>query len=452
MSDLDDSTLPHAKRYQALQDQAAAFSSVQGEIEQLETERSQLIYRIESLRNQASKDDAGSFDRILLATTEMRSLQEEDMRQQRKLEEASEAFETIAAHYADTERRLAVLEKCMPSSSDENEDSPTVESILDYLARDAQEFSINVRSDLHLSRHRARERLQDFSSESEPTDDDLYALKDRVAQLEEEIDQKRAAIERKQRQRGNGGGTGGGVDIFVNYNREAAKNLAERNVLLEKKRKEVLRIEAVTKELVSEADKSVSTDLGVQKEAKKKASKMESSDIASLRRTEQLLRNQLVQESRQNDAEGRGHGGAADVASSDELKEKKAVLLDLRVEHKEKRDRYERLKCRFNTDRQTLQDEVDRLEKEWIGIANSNKKLEKSNEETEAALKELNDFDSVAEAYAAEFAHNESELRKLRDEKRIVDEHYSHGSMQRGLFAKVEKILTLGKQNLAEAF
>lgn len=434
MSDLDDSTLPHAKRYQALQDQAAAFSSVQGEIEQLETERSQLIYRIESLRNQASKDDAGSFDRILLATTEMRSLQEEDMRQQRKLEEASEAFETIAAHYADTERRLAVLEKCMPSSLDENEDSPTVESILDYLARDAQEFSINVRSDLHLSRHRARERLQDFSSESEPTDDDLYALKDRVAQLEEEIDQKRAAIERKQRQRGNGGGTGGGVDIFVNYNREAAKNLAERNVLLEKKRKEVLRIEAVTKELVSEADKSVSTDLGVQKEAKKKASKM------------------LVQESRQNDAEGRGHGGAADVASSDELKEKKAVLLDLRVEHKEKRDRYERLKCRFNTDRQTLQDEVDRLEKEWIGIANSNKKLEKSNEETEAALKELNDFDSVAEAYAAEFAHNESELRKLRDEKRIVDEHYSHGSMQRGLFAKVEKILTLGTQNLAEAF
>ena len=447
MSGLDDSTLPHAKRYQALQDQ---FSSVQGEIEQLETERSQLVYRIESLRNQASKDDAGSFDRILLATTEMRSLQEEDMRQQRKLEEASEAFETIAAHYADTERRLAVLEKCMPSSSDENEDSPTVESILDYLARDAQEFSINVRSDLHLSRHRARERLQDYSSESEPTDDDLYALKDRVAQLEEEIDQKRAAIERKQR--GNGGGTGGGVDIFVNYNREAAKNLAERNVLLEKKRKEVLRIEAVTKELVSEADKSVSTDLGDQKEAKKKkASKMES-DIASLRRTEQLLRNQLVQESRQNDAEGRGHGGAADVPSSDELKEKKAVLLDLRVEHKEKRERYERLQLRFATDRQTLQDEVDRLEKEWMGIANSNKKLEKSNEETEAALKELNDFDSVAEAYAAEFAHNESELRKLRDEKRIVDEHYSHGSMQRGLFAKVEKILTLGKQNLAEAF
>ena len=429
--------------------EAAAFSSVQGEIEQLETERSQLIYRIESLRNQASKDDAGSFDRILLATTEMRSLQEEDMRQQRKLEEASEAFETIAAHYADTERRLAVLEKCMPSSSDENEDSPTVESILDYLARDAQEFSINVRSDLHLSRHRARERLQDFSSESEPTDDDLYALKDRVAQLEEEINQKRAAIERKQR--GNGGGTGGGVDIFVNYNKEAAKNLAEKNVLLEKKRKEVLRIEAVTKELVSEADKSVSTDLGDQKEAKKKASKMES-DIASLRQTEQLLRNQFVQESRQNDAEGRGHGGAADVASSDELKEKKAVLLDLRVEHKEKRERYERIKLRFATDRQTLQDEVDRLEKEWMGIANSNKKLEKSNEETEAALKELNDFDSVAEAYAAELAHNESELRKLRDEKRIVDEHYSHGSMQRGLFAKVEKILTLGKQNLAEAF
>ena len=426
-----------------------AAAIVQDEIEQLETERSQLIHRIDSLRNQASKDDAGSFDRILLATTEMRSLQEEGMRQQRKLEEASETFETIAAHYADTERRLAVLEKCMSSSSDGDEDLPTVESILDYLARDAQEFSISVRSELALSRHRARERLQDFSSESEPTDDDLYALKDRVAQLEEEIDQKRAAIERKQRS--NGGGTGGGVDIFVNYNREAAKNLAERNALLEKKRKEVLRIEAVTKELVSEADKSVSTDLGDQKEAKQKTSKMES-DIASLRRTEQLLRNQLLQESRLNDAEGRGHGGTDDVASSDELKERRAVLLDLQVEHKEKKERYERLKLRFATDRQTLQDEVDRLEKEWMSIDNSNKKLEKSNEETEAALKELNNFDSVAEEYAAELAHNESVLRKLRDEKRFIDEHYSHGSMQRGLFAKVEKMLQLGKQNLAEAF
>ena len=131
-----------------------AAAIVQDEIEQLETERSQLIHRIDSLRNQASKDDAGSFDRILLATTEMRSLQEEGMRQQRKLEEASEAFETIAAHYADTERRLAVLEKCMSSSSDSDEDLPTVESILDYLARDAQEFSISVRSELALSRHR----------------------------------------------------------------------------------------------------------------------------------------------------------------------------------------------------------------------------------------------------------------------------------------------------------
>jgi DNA repair exonuclease SbcCD ATPase subunit len=381
----------------------------------------------------------------------MRSLQEEGIRQQRKLEEASEAFETIAAHYADTERRLAVLEKCMSSSSDDDEDSPTVESILDYLARDAQEFSISVRSELALSLHRARERLQNFSSESEPTDDDLYALKDRVAQLEEEIDQKRAAIERKQRGNGTSSGTGGGVDIFVNYNREAAKNLAEKNALLEKKRKEARSIEAVIKVLVSEADKSVSTDLGDQKEVKQKVSKMES-DIASLRRTEQLLRNKLVQESRLSDTAGRGHGGAADVASSDELKEKRAVLLDLQAEHKEKRERYERLKLRFATDRQTLQDEVDRLEKEWMSIDNSNKKLEKSNEETEAALKELNNFDSVAEEYAAELAHNESVLRKLRDRKQVIDEHYSHGSMQRGLFAKVEKMLQLGKQNLAEAF
>ena len=145
------------RQYSALQKEVVPFAQLHEEIQQLETERTHLAHRIDDLQNQAkSRSDPELFGKIFNATSEMRLLQEEEIRQQQQLKEAAKLFEVMNESYTDTEERLALLERCTLSSS--GEELPTVDSILEYLVRNVQEYSTNVRLDLTLSHHRAKKR------------------------------------------------------------------------------------------------------------------------------------------------------------------------------------------------------------------------------------------------------------------------------------------------------
>ena len=408
------------RQYSTLQKEAAPFAQLYEEIQQLETERTHLAHRIDDLQNQAkSRSDPGLFEKIFNATSEMRLLQEEEIRQQQQLKEAAKLFEVMNESYTDTEERLALLERCTLSSS--GEELPTVDSILEYLVRNVQEYSTNVRLDLTLSHHRAKKRLTELSSNPQLTNDNLLALKLQVDRLEEDCKLKKAAIERR---RASDGGVGG-VDIFVTYNNEAAMTLAERKTSLENKRKELLNIEEVTKELEIKVGRSTATKTG-------------GTEVSLIRPIDQI------------EAKGRGHDdtNVNDEASPKELKHKRGELLDLEDEHKIKRERYERLSLRFAADRQSLKDEVAKLEKDWMNIDSNQKELQETKEKTEGALKRLDDFDTVAAEYQKEIAHQEETLHQLHEKKRSIEEQYSYGSKQRDLFAKVESLLRIQQQEL----
>lgn len=393
------------RQYSALRKEATASAELGEEIEQLETERAQLANRIDDLQNEArGRGDLRSFGQIFHATSTMRLLQEEASRQQRKLEETSELFEAISQTFADTEERLNVLERCMLSSA--GEEPPTVQSILEYLARDVQDCFTNVRSDLALSHHLARERLDELSSESQPTDEAVLALTNEVNRLEEDC---------KVLRRGTGGADVSGVDVFVTYNNEAARTLAARKTVLETKRKEFLKIQAVTNELENEASATRKI-----KDVKQKAER------SSQNGTEELCRDDT---------------GVADEAVLSKLKEMRAELLDMEDEHKAKRERYERLSIRFATDRQSLEDDVDRLEKEWMTVNSTQKELQQSKNKMDVALKKLNDFDATAAMYEKELAQQDSMLHQLQKKKHNIEEQYTCGSKQRDLFNKVERLL-----------
>lgn len=406
------------RQYSALQKEVVPFAQLHEEIQQLETERTHLAHRIDDLQNQAkSRSDPELFGKIFNATSEMRLLQEEEIRQQQQLKEAAKLFEVMNESYTDTEERLALLERCTLSSS--GEELPTVDSILEYLVRNVQEYSTNVRLDLTLSHHRAKKRLTELSSNPQLTNDNLLALKLQVDRLEEDCKLKKAAIERR---RASDGGVGG-VDIFVTYNNEAAMTLAERKTSLENKRKELLNIEEVTKELEIKVGRSTATKTG-------------GTEVSLIRPIDQI------------EAKGRGHDNTNvnDEASPKELKHKRGELLDLEDEHKIKRERYERLSLGFAADRQSLKDEVAKLEKDWMNIDSNQKELQETKEKTEGALKRLDDFDTVAAEYQKEIAHQEETLHQLHEKKRSIEEQYSYGSKQRDLFAKVESLLRIQQQ------
>ena len=411
------------RQYSALQKEVAPFAQLGEEIEQLETERTQLAHRIGDLQNQAkNRSDPELFEKILNATSAMRLLQEEEIRQQQQLKETAKLFEVVNRNYSDADEHLALLERCILSSSGEK--LPTVDSILEYLARSAKEYSTNVRSDLTLSHHRAKERLNELSSDSHFTNDNLLALRLQVDKLQEDCKLKEVAIGR--RRAGNNGGGTSGVDIFITYNNEAATTLAAKKVTLETKRKELLGAEAMLKELEIEVGESRST----------------------VTKTDSLILpiNQpsvAVKDRRHDD-----DTGVTDEASSRELEQRRAELLDLEDEHKTKRERYERLSLRFAADRQSLEDEVARLEKDWMSIDSNQKELQESKEKTEGALKRLDDFDTVAAEYQKEIAHQEEKLHQLHEKKRSIDEQYSYGSKQRDNFAKVERLLRIQQQDL----
>ena len=411
------------RQYSALQKEVAPFAQLGEEIEQLETERTHLAHRIDDLQNQAkNRSDPELFEKILNATSAMRLLQEEEIRQQQQLKETAKLFEVVNRNYSDADEHLALLERCILSSSGEK--LPTVDSILEYLARSAKEYSTNVRSDLTLSHHRAKERLNELSSDSHFTNDNLLALRLQVDKLQEDCKLKEVAIGR--RRAGNNGGGTSGVDIFITYNNEAATTLAAKKVTLETKRKELLGAEAMLKELEIEVGESRST----------------------VTKTDSLILpidqpSAAVKDRRHDD-----DTGVTDEASSRELEQRRAELLDLEDEHKTKRERYERLSLRFAADRQSLEDEVARLEKDWMSIDSNQKELQESKEKTEGALKRLDDFDTVAAEYQKEIAHQEEKLHQLHEKKRSIDEQYSYGSKQRDLFAKVERLLRIQQQDL----
>ena len=411
------------RQYSALQKEAAPFAQLGEEIEQLETERTQLAHRIDDLQNQAnSRNDPEFFEKIFNATSEMRLLQEEEIRQQHQLKETAKLFEAVNRNYTDTEERLALLERCMLSSS--GEESPTIDSILEYLVRNVQDYSTHFRSDFSFSHHRAKERLNELSSDSHINNDDLLTLKIQVDKLEKDCKLQKAAIER--RRTDNSDDNVGGVDIFVTYNNEAAMSLAEKKTVLKTKRKKLLGVEAGLKELEIEVGESRSA-----------VTKPGSTEVSFIRPIDQV-------------AKGRGHDDTdvTDEVSSKELKQRRAELLDMVDEHKTKRERYERLSLRFAADRQSLQDEVARLEKDWMDIDRNQKKLQETKEETEGALKRLDDFDIVAAEYQKEIIHQEETLHQLNEKKRSIEERYSYGSKQRDLFAKVERILRIQQQDL----
>ena len=71
------------RQYSTLQKEAAPFAQLHEEIQQLETERTHLAHRIDDLQNQAkSRSDPELFENIFNATSDMRLLQEEEIRQQ----------------------------------------------------------------------------------------------------------------------------------------------------------------------------------------------------------------------------------------------------------------------------------------------------------------------------------------------------------------------------------
>ena len=395
------------RQYSALQKEVTSFAQLSEEIEQLETERTQLTHRIDDLKNQAkNRSNPESFELISRATSEMRLFQEEEIQQQQQLEETAKRFEAVNRNYTDTKERLAVLERCMLSPS--GEESPTIDSILQYLAKNVQEYSTNTRSELALSQYRARERLNGLSSDSHVTNDDVLALKLQVDELEKECKKKKTAIERA---RDGSGGDVSGVGIFITYNNEAAMTLEAREDALETKRKELLCIEEVLKDLETEVM------------ANQRLTATKTEKLSLIRPT------------------NHDHACDADKATSNELKERRAELLDLEDEHKTKRERYERLSLRFAADRQILEDDVDRLEKEWVGIDKNQKELQQSNETTEVALKQLDDFATAAEKFQEEIANQKGKLHQLHQLKHEIEGQYSYGSKQRSLFSRVEKLL-----------
>ena len=213
--------------------------------------------------------------------------------------------------------------------------------------------------------------------------------------------------------------------VFITYNNEAATTLAERKTTLETKRKELLNIEEVTKELEIKVGRSTATKTG-------------GTEVSLIRPIDRVI------------AKDRGHDDA-DVtceASSKELKHKRGELLDLEDEHKIKRERYERLSLRFAADRQSLEDEVARLEKDWMSIDSNQKELQETKEKTEGALRQLDDFDTVVAEYRKEIAKQEETSHQLQKKKRSIEEQYSYGSKQRDLFAKVESLLRIQQQDL----
>lgn len=410
------------RQYSALQKEVAPFAQLHEEIQQLETERTHLAHRIDDLQNQAkSRSYPELFEKTFNATSEMRLLREEEIRQQQQLKETAKLFEDMNKNYTDTEEHLAVLDRCTLSSS--GEELLTVELILEYLVRNVQECSTNVRSDLSLSRHRAKKRLTELSSMSNPqlTNDNLLALKLQVEKLKEDCKLKKAAIGRR---RASDGGVGG-VGVFITYNNEAATTLAERKTTLETKRKELLNIVEVTKKLEIKVGRSTGTKTG-------------GTEVSLIRPIAQV------------EAKGRGHDdtNVPDEASPKELKHKRGELLDLEDEHKIKRERYERLSLRFAADRQSLEDEVARLEKDWVSIDSNQKELQETKEKTEGALRQLDDFDTVVTEYRKEIAKQEETSHQLHEKKRSIEEQYSYGSKQRDLFAKVESLLRIQQQDL----
>lgn len=309
--------------------------------------------------------------------------------------------------------------------SSSGEESPTIDSILEYLVRNVQEYSTHFRSDFTLSHHRARERLNELSSDSHISNDDLLTLKLQVDKLEEDCKLKKAAIERR---RTCSDDSDGGVDIFVTYNNEAAMTLAERKTVLETNRKELLGVEAVLKELEIEVDESRSA-----------VTKANRTEVSLIRPLDQIV---VAKDLNHDDAT------VTNEPSSKEIDQRKAELFDLEDEHKTKRERYERLSLRFAADRQSLQDEVARLEKDWVDIDSDQKKLQETKEETEGALKRLDDFDIVAAEYQKEIAHQEKTLYQLHEKKQSIEEQYNYGSKQRNLFAKIERLLRIRQHEL----
>lgn len=127
----------------------------------------------------------------------------------------------------------------------------------------------------------------------------------------------------------------------------------------------------------------------------------------------------------------------------DLLKKKKAMATVMEQEHREKKERYERLSLRFSTDRQAVEKEASLAQEEWKDVDASYRELLSTNDGAKIDLKKLENYSNISAEYEDKLAQKRSAIERLRDEKQNIMNNHSEGSKQRSLFLNLEKLLRL---------
>mmetsp|Transcript_15850 Transcript_15850/g.34440 ORF Transcript_15850/g.34440 Transcript_15850/m.34440 type:complete len:711 (+) Transcript_15850:147-2279(+) len=491
------------KAHDSLQKEARSGSDLEKDIHQLERETQQLRHRIEAMRNQSKNESA--FDRMLEVTAEMRKLQDEKLRLRTNLRNVNERSSSVSRDYSQIEQRASSLRRQIDDGSSvesilhglgrevqevaisvrsdlildyhiekerleklersERQPTPSEDSILDVQERVAEMESQYEQRSLELE---ARKR--ETAGEGTGRGDGATIFEKYAAEASSDLKEKKALLETRRTDASRLQSVVNDLEIMAN---EAMLGRGG---------------ERRSTEQLSAFGSSIRNKIKQYEDTKRNVSKMQS-ETASLRRTEEIMRGriakvdghlrereksegidgyldaQMTLEVRSEAATGlnakKGEtlesisnvvSRIAEVIATKEktlqpqidlLKEKKAMSRVLEQDHKEKKERHERLSLRFAADRQALEKEATRLQDEWKDVEAAYREILASGEGAKLGLKQLEDYSTISAEYEDNLVQQQSEIERLRDEKQNIMNSYSESSKQRALFLRLEKLLRL---------
>jgi len=477
-------------------------TELQREVTQLDSEREQLVQKIQSLRTKFEKDE--SFQVLLKVTSALRKEQEEEARISEKLVEQRYQLEQTEHMYIERSARLREMREAQAADGEGNPEATL--KMLRGEVQKGREALGRVRREYTEKVNRLKE-VDAALSDAPVSKDDIDGLEEEIGQMQGEIQ----ALEQKVSEHNQ--------DSRLSVYKQQAALVGKKKDIVLKERKQLEEDHVALSQELSLKEREYEQTKGHKymnrdefknyaaslrdKSAKFKRLKIELSELrgevavllrteqllqakdptpAGLRETEAMLEKASVEKSQVDKAKGKTLDEISGIVQkiNSQLKEKKNRLAPqikalrtvrqdfqvVEVRYLEKKGAYDQAKSTVDTELTRLSGEVRQLESVVLESEQSyhelNMKLQTAESKIQRAHREQrnirkeegachsNDYATLGEQYVAEIGKLDEQCRALRKAQKDVKEGHEGGLKQKRAFMQLEGLMQI-KLKVAQA-